>query len=291
MLLSLYAPQLVATEEEYLLALENLDTLKASDEPDIRDGAKRLAEAALARLMLLDVPAHQLEAITEERKVIKDLHIHSPFAGIVVAIGAREGQFVTPKTELYTIADLTRVWVYVDIYEDEIPWVREGDRAEMTVTGAPGRTFDGTVEYVYPYLDPKSRTNKVRLEFENADGVLKPEMFADVVVKTGRRIDAVVVPSEAIVRTGARDRVFVAKGEGTFTPRDVTVGLMSGDQVEIVEGVEPGERIVTSAQFLIDSESKLNEATAKMMEPKEADVPAPMPDDMSMEGMSLEGME
>ncbi|MDH5638502.1 MAG: efflux RND transporter periplasmic adaptor subunit [Nitrospinota bacterium] len=305
MLLSLYAPQLVASEEEYLLALKNAELLQKSSQKDIRDGARRLADAALERLELLDVPEHQLEAIRREKKIFKNLHIHSPFDGIVIAIGVREGQFVTPKTELYTIADLSRIWVYVDIYEDEMPWVRAGDAAEMNVTGVPGRVFMGTVTYIYPYLDAKTRTNKVRLEFDNPDQLLKPEMFAHVTLKTSRQVDAVVVPSEAIVRTGAQEQVFVVRGEGKFEPRRVRLGVTTGGTVQIVDGISEGERVVTSAQFLIDSESKLNEATAKMLELSDTKAPKPdsrmdmdgmdmgqmkmkTPDDMSMEGMRLE---
>ncbi len=299
MLLSLYSPQLVSTQEEYLLALENVDKLSESTQPDIRQGAERLLSASLERLELFDVPHHQLAAIRQGKKAIKNLHIHSPFDGIVVSIGVREGQFVTPKTELYTIADLSRIWVYVDIYEDEMPWVRSGDVAEMTVTGVPGRTFTGTVTYIYPYLDPKTRTNKVRLEFDNPDLTLKPEMFAHVSLKTRRQVDAVVVPSEAIVRTGEKEQVFVVKGGGKFEPRIVRLGVSTGGMVQIVSGLSAGERVVTSSQFLIDSESKLNEATAKMLEVQSA-VPTPdpdmdmsgmkmeMPDDMGMEGITLE---
>lgn len=299
MLLSLYSPQLISTEEEYLLALEGAKTLSKSDQPDIRQGAERLAAATLERLELFDVPEHQLKAIREGKKAIKNLHIHSPFDGVVISIGVREGQFVTPKTELYTIADLSRIWVYVDIYEDEMPWVRTGDVGEMTVTGIPGRLFNGTVTYIYPYLDSKTRTNKVRLEFDNPDQLLKPEMFAHVILKTSRQVDAIVVPNEAIVRTGAKEQIFIVKGEGKFEPRDVKLGVATGGDVQIIEGVAAGERVVTSAQFLIDSESKLNEATAKMLEAQTENAPSDpdmdmsgmkmeMPDDMNMDKMTLE---
>lgn len=286
MLFALYSPELVSSEEEYLLALENLKKLSNSSSPDIKEGAKRLAEASLDRLKLFDVPEHQLETIKLTRKVMKNLHIHSPFEGIVVSIGVREGQFVTPETELYTIADLYRIWVYVDIYEDELPWVSKGDEAEMSVAGVPGKIFKGKVTYIYPYLEAKTRTNKVRLEFDNPDLVLKPEMFANVTLKTSRQIDAIVVPSEAIVRTGERDLVFIVKGGGRFEPRDVTLGVTTEGEVQIVKGLKAGERIVTSSQFLIDSESKLNEATAKMLEPKS--IPK---SDMKMGDMKMDGMD
>ena len=267
MLLAVYSPQLVSSEEEYLLALNNAEALKDSQFPDIREGAASLARSARERLELLDVPAHQLMELENKQKIIKSLHIHSPFDGVVIDIGAREGQFVTPGSELYTIADLSRVWVYVDIYEDEMPWVQQGDAALMQVTGVPGRTFRGRVSYIYPYLDAKTRTNKVRLEFDNTELLLKPDMFAHVTLQTSRQFDAVVVPGEAIVRTGSREQVYIVKGDGKFEPREVSLGISAGGEVQVLEGVRPGEEVVSSAQFLIDSESKLNEATAKMLAP------------------------
>ncbi len=290
MLFSLYSPQLVSSEEEYLLALDGVETLKESSSEDIRKGAERLAAAALERLELFDVPEHQLEALKRDRKIVKNLHVHSPFKGVVISIGVREGQYVTPKTELYMIADLTRIWAYVDIYEDEMSWVQTGDATEMTVAGIPGRTFIGKITYIYPYLDPKTRTNKVRLEFNNPDLTLKPEMFANVTLKTSRQVNAIVIPDEAIVRTGAKDQIFIVKGEGRFEPREVKLGVATGGYVQVLEGVSAGERVVTSAQFLIDSESKLNEATAKMMEISKEKKSAPDPD-MDMGGMKMDDMK
>ena len=274
-LLALYSPQLVASEEEYLLALKHAETLKNSPFTDIREGAANLARSARQRLELLDVPAHQLHELKKTGKVIKNLHIHSPFDGIVVRIGAREGQRVTPETELYTIADLSRVWVYVDVYEDEMPWVKQGDAAEISVNGIPGRVFRGTVSYIYPYLDGRTRTNKVRLEFDNSELLLKPEMFANVTLRTSKQINAVVVPSEAVVRSGSSDRVFVVSGDGRFEPRAVRLGITTDNRSQIIAGLEAGETVVTSAQFLIDSESKLNEAAAKMSAVGEVGMPMP----------------
>jgi Cu(I)/Ag(I) efflux system membrane fusion protein len=296
MLLSIYSPQLVATEEEYLLALKNAEILKDSPFRDIREGAKSLLQSSYERLQLLDVPPHQIREIKATRKVKKGLHIHSPFDGIVMKIGARGGQRITPETELYMIADLSRVWVIVDLYEDDLPWVREGDTAIMKVAGIPGRTFTGKVSFIYPYLEAKTRTVKMRLEFDNPELALKPDMFANVSVKAGKQIDAVVVPSEAIVRTGEHEQVFIQRAPGKFEPRKVVVGVDSEGQVQILEGVKAGEIVVTSSQFLIDSESKLKEATAKMMEATQAK-PAPenmdmsdmqISDDMDMGGMNMD---
>jgi Cu(I)/Ag(I) efflux system membrane fusion protein len=285
MLLSIYSPQLVSSQQEYLLALKNAEILKDSSFPDIRNGALSLARSSRERLELLDVPKHQLRDLRKKGKIIQNLHIHSPFDGIVIKVGVRQGQYVTPATELYTIADLSRIWVFVDIYEDEMPWVQVGDMAEMKVTGIPGRTFSGRVTYIYPYLDAKTRTNKVRLEFANLDLSLKPEMFAHVSLKASRQIDAVVVPSEAIVRTGGREQVFISKGAGKFEPRIVKLGIEADGEVQIIEGLQAGELVVTSAQFLIDSDSKLNEATAKMLE---ASKPSSATQDMNMDRMDIQ---
>ncbi len=287
MLMAIYSPQLVATQEEYILALKNAEILKESPFPDIRDGAKSLLRSARERLELLDVPPHQIKKLESERKVMKGVHIHSPFDGIVMKIGARDGQRITPSTELYMIADLSRIWVIVDLYEDDLPWVREGDTAEMKVAGIPGRTFTGKVSFIYPYLEAKTRTVKMRLEFDNPELALKPEMFANVVVKAGKQIDAVIVPSEAIVRTGEQEQVFVQRAPGRYEPRKVVIGIDSEGEAQILEGLKPGEIVVTSSQFLIDSESKLREATAKMMEAGTPEASG----DKNHEGMDMEGMQ
>lgn len=269
-LLSIYSPQLVASQQEYILALNNLKALKDSPIKDIRHGAEELVKSSRERLKLLDVPAHQLHALEKSYKIKKSLHIHSPADGIVMKIGAREGQFVTPATEIYMIADLRKVWVYVDIYEYELPWVKVGDRVEMQLAGIPGKTFNGHLTYIYPYAEAKTRTIKVRLVFDNPGLLLKPEMFAEVTIYADKQENAVVIPAEAVIRSGARNQVFIVRALGKFEPRLVTLGLSSNGKVTVLNGVKAGEEVVTSAQFLIDSESKLREATAKMLNDIEA---------------------
>ena len=265
-LLSIYSPQLVSSQQEYLLALNNLKVLQDSTYEDIRRGAEEMVQTSRERLELLDVPEHQIRELEKSHKIKKNLHIHSPFAGIVLKVGAREGQYVTPQTELFMLADLSKVWVIADIYEDELPWVHVGDEVEIQLTGIPGRTFTGKLTYIYPYAEARTRTVKVRLEFDNPDLLLKPEMYANVMIQAQSQVNAVVIPSEAVVRSGMRDQVFVVRGQGTFEPREVKLGVSSGGMVQILDGVAPGEEVVTSSQFLIDSESKLREATAKMLE-------------------------
>ncbi len=265
-LLNIYSPQLVTSQQEYLLALNNLDVLKESPYEEIRQGAKDLVSSSRERLELLDVPEHQIRDLERTRKIKKHLHIHSPFDGVIINIGAREGQYVTPTTELYKIADLSRVWVFADVYENEVSWIQTGDWVDMKLAAIPGRVFTGRVGYIYPYAEAKTRTIKVRLEFDNPDMLLKPDMFADITIHARREVDAIVVPAEAVVRSGEREQVFVVRGPGKFEPRAVRLGVSSKGMVQIIEGVEAGEQVVTSSQFLIDSESKLREATAKMLE-------------------------
>ncbi len=286
-LLGIYSPQLVTAQQEYLLALQNRVALQDSPYAELRRNAEQLVEASRARLELLDMPAHQLHDLERSGKVMKDLHIHSPFDGVVVSVGARPGQYVTPATELYQIADLAKLWVYVDVYENELPWVRVGDGAQMRVNAAPGRVFEGKVTYIYPTMDPKTRTAQLRLEFANRAGVLKPDMFAEVTLRAGQRVEAVAVPSEAVVRSGAREQVFVVRAPGKFEPREVRLGVSAEGWTEILEGVRSGEEVVTSAQFLIDSESKLREVAGKMREPAAA-APA---DELDMSDMDMIEMD
>jgi Cu(I)/Ag(I) efflux system membrane fusion protein len=266
MLLSIYSPQLVTSAQEYLLALKSLQTLENSPFEDISFGAKQMAKAARERLEFLDVPEHQIRDLEQTGDIKKNIHIHSPFNGVVINIGAREGQHVSPETELYMLADLTNVWVFADVFESDLPWVNVGDKVEMTLTGIPGKVFKGSLSYIYPYAEAKTRTIKVRLVFDNEDLLLKPDMFANVTINTQRQANAITIPSEAIVRSGERDQVFIVREQGKFEPRTVKVGLTAEGLTQIIEGVDVGDEVVTSSQFLIDSESKLRESTAKMLE-------------------------
>ena len=290
-LLGLYSPELVAAQREYLVALENWEVLRNSSVGRMKVSAKSLLQSSRERLELFDVPAHQIKELKKSRKIKKQLHIHSPFAGRIMHIGARDGQYITPKDELYLIADLSRIWVNVDIYEDDLPWMKIGDRAEMTVRAAPGRIFTGKVTFIHPTMQKRSRTVRVRLEFDNPELVLKPGMFANVKLHVDEQPNAVVVPSEAIIRSGTREQVFVVREPGKFEPRLVTLGVSAGGYTQILLGVEVGEEVVTSSQFLIDSESKLREATAKMMAVVAAEsAPAVNISDMAMDDMDMGDM-
>ncbi len=264
-LLDIYSPKLVSTQQEYLLALNNLAALSKSQFDEIRQGAEGLVKSSRERLELLDVPEHQILELEKTRKIKKNLHIHSPVSGTVIRIGSRKGQFVTPKTELYMMVDLSQVWVYADVYEYELPWVNVGDEVEMTLASVPGKIFKGSLAYIYPYAEAKTRTTKVRLVFDNRELLLRPDMFAEVSIQSATVDNAIVVPSESIIRSGDRTQIFVVRAPGKFEPRTVRLGIESRGQVVVQEGIDEGDDVVTSAQFLVDSESKLREATAKMM--------------------------
>ena len=265
-LLGIYSPELVAAQQEYLVALNNWEAVRNSASAQMKRSSKTILDSALERLQLFDVAEHQIKELKQSRKTKKQLHIHSPFEGRIMHIGAREGQYVTPKDEIYLIADLSRIWVNVDVFEDELSWLKVGDSAEMRVRAEPGRTYEGKITFIHPVLNPKSRTVQVRLEFDNADLSLKPGMFANVTLYVDPQSGAVVVPTEAIIRSGSREQVFVVREPGKFEPREVTLGVSAQGLTQILTGVDAGEEVVTSSQFLIDSESKLREATAKMME-------------------------
>lgn len=293
MLLAFYSPELVATQEEYLLALGNWEQLKSSPYPDIRDGAKRLLDASLDRLRFFDVAEHQIVELQRTHKVRKNMHIHAPAAGVVTRIGVREGARVTPASELYQIADLSRVWVLADLYEHEISWVNVGDVATLRIGSLPGHDFVGRITYIYPYLDARTRTNKVRIEFDNAAGLLKPDMFGDVEIAASAIKSGVFVPREAVLITGKQAHLFVQSEPGRFEPRTVRTGITADGLVEIVDGVKTGETVVSSGQFLIDSESSIREAAAKMVKPKQQHSPQRHEDtkkgiqEMNMGGMQM----
>jgi len=262
-LLDIYSPELVSAQEEYLDALANLRQARG---PLAKSNLENILFSTKKRLEYFDISEAQIEEMAKTGKVNKTMGIESPFTGIVVEKHALDGMEVKPGMSLYVIADLSEIWVYADIYEFESPWVKEGQPAIMTLSYEPGKKYYGKVQYVYPYLEEKTRTIKVRLSFPNPKMELKPGMYANVVIHTSPIENAVVVPLEAVLFSGERNLVFVALGGGRFAPRDVVIGLESGDgYYQILEGLKEGETVVTSAQFLLDSESKLQESISKML--------------------------
>ena len=230
---------------------------------------KGLIVSSRRRLLYFDVPESEIEAIEKSGKAKKTLMIRSPLSGFVIERKAEEGSYIKTGTKVFQIADLSRVWVDAHIYEYELSWIAKGQRAEMTLPYLPGRIFKGTVAYVYPYLQPKTRDLVIRLVFQNPEMELKPEMYADIRIKTVLRGEGLMVPSEAVIRTGQRNVVFVSTGKGKFVPRDVILGpLLDNERVQVLGGLAAGESVVTSGQFLLDSESNLKEAVRKMLDAK-----------------------
>lgn len=267
-LLEIYSPELVSTQEELLLAKRYRDATRGSRYADVSQGGAELFQATLRRLELWDVSQNDIERLLATGEIRKTLTLHAPAQGVVTDLKVRDGMEVGPNDNLYTIADLSKVWLYADVYEYELPWVREGQQALIELSYLPGQTFAGTVTYIYLSLDPKTRTARVRVELDNAELLLKPDMFADVTIETETRRDLLVVPDEAVIRSGRRALVVAAGDGGRFAPREVTLGLDSGDGwVEVRDGLAEGEQVVTSGQFLINSESKLQEAVQKMLGP------------------------
>lgn len=263
----IYSPELVTTQQEYLLAYQNRKKTEGSPFYEITSGGESLLASARKRLQYWDITEKQIQELERRGTVSKTVTLFAPYDGIVISKMAEQGMRVVPGMDLYRIADLSTVWVIAHIYDYEVPWVKKGQDVVMDLPYIPGKIFHGTVNYVYPYLDQKVRDIKVRLVFDNPRLELKPEMYVNVQMESHIGSAVTAIPNEAILRSGKRNLVFVDKGGGKFEPRDVILGPEGQDGlVQVLSGVREGERIVTSAQFLLDSESRLKEAIQKMLE-------------------------
>ena len=259
-LFSIYSPELVTAQREYLQARKRLDRI-------LEKTGESLLDAVRQKLLYMDVPEDQLRRIEKSGEITKTLIIRSPFAGIVVEKSALEGAYVKEGTSIYTISDLSTVWVDAHIYEYELPWAKLGEKVEISLPYLPGKVYRGSVSFIYPYLARKTRDVVIRLQFKNPNLELKPNMYANVSIHARVNGEGLIIPSEAVLRSGERNIVFVTRGEGKFAPRSVTLGLDLGrGKVQVLAGLKEGEEIVTSGQFLLDSESTLREAVQKMLE-------------------------
>ena len=251
-MLTLYSPELYQSEREYLIA-------SGDGTPGGHDAGAH--DAARERLRLMGVPDAEVARLDRERVASSRLTLPSPFSGTVLERSVVAGQYVEANMSLYTVADLSRVWVLVDLYESDIGRVHVGDRARFTADGLPGRVFDGAVDFIYPTVSNETRTLKARLALDNREGLLRPGMYGKVDAGSARG-GALVVPAEAVVNTGEVSYVFLARGEGHFEPRRVWTGRGDGDLVTVLRGISEGDTVVASASFLIDSESRLKAAIA-----------------------------
>jgi Cu(I)/Ag(I) efflux system membrane fusion protein len=262
-LLSIYSPELVSAQEEVLLALKAKRILSASPVSEVAEGGDRLLQGARRRLLLWDITPKQLETLEQTGEIKKNMVLYSPVDGFVMEKMAFKGMALMPGTGLYKIGDLSTIWVIADIYEYELPFIKIGDKAKITLTYFPGESFEGTVTYLYPSVDPKTRTAKVRFDLPNPEFKLKPEMWANVELKIplGRKL---VVPEDAVMDSGTMQMVFIDRGQGYFESRHIQVGSRIQGYYEVLSGLKEGEKVVTSANFLIDSESRLSGAMGGM---------------------------
>ena len=270
-LLEIYSPELVSTQEEYLLALRNAERL--GDAPD----AERLVKAARRRLAYWDISEAQVRRLEETGEPTKTLTLYAPAAGTVAETKVIEGQKIMAGQTLMKLTNLSSLWLMVDIYEQDLAWVGVGTAASIELPYDPGRTITGRVSYLYDDLDAATRTVKARVEVPNPGLKLKPDMYATVHLLGGRTEAHPVVPTEAVIRTGDRAVVIVALGEGRFMPIEVETGVEADGRVQILSGLTGDEEVVTSAQFLIDSEAKLASAVSAMRKSQEDQAAAPQP--------------
>lgn len=283
-LAAVYSPELVAAQEELLLAQRLERTIGESAVPGMPAGSSDLLGAAKRRLRLWDISEAQIEKILRTGQIERTLTLYSPVSGVVVEKSVVQGQAIQPGQTLYTITDLREVWVEAELREGDLASVREGTGADIEVAAYRGRPFKGRVEFIHPTLDQQARTVKARIAVANSAGLLKPGMFATVRLTTPTR-RALSVPTSALVHTGERILVFVDLGGGRLAPQEVEVGPSTGELTEVLAGLEPGQRVVTSAQFLLDSESNLAEVMKAMMSQMGSSDMGNMPE-MDMPGMS-----
>ena len=264
-LFTIYSPDLVTTEQEYLLAKKNSESLQQSTVSGVASGASSLFSAAKERLLQWEVSPAEIEKLDQTGKAITDLTISSPVSGYITQKNALPNMYVQPETMLYTVADLSDVWVLAQVFQSDAGKIKPGDPAEVTVDAYPGRVFNGRVDYILPQLDTTTRTLPVRLVFSNPGLKLRPGMYVNVTLKLplGRQL---VVPASAVFHSGTRSLVFTYRGEGNIEPREVELGPRVGDQ-QVLKGVRAGEQIVTSANFLIDSEAQLQAAAGAFVPP------------------------
>ena len=265
-LFTVYSPDLVATQQEFLLARQNQRVLGTSSIDGVASGAEALSAAAEQRLQQWEVPQSELNKLKISGKPITDLTINSPVSGYITERNALPNMYVESSTRLYTIADLSRIWVYAQVFQDDVGRLKPGDTAQITVDSYPGRVFAGRIEDILPQVDLATRTVRVRLAVANPGLKLKPGMFVNVDLKTGLG-RALTIPASAVIQSGTRQLVFLNQGNGNLEPKEVSVGARVGDDFIVLKGLTAHQKVVTSANFLIDSESQL-QATAGSFSPQ-----------------------
>ena len=290
-LFNIYSPDLVPAQQEYLLAVQQMRRLtreKAS--ATVIGDAHRMLDASRTKLEYWDLTEQQIQAIENKGLIYKTLTVYSPASGVVIKKSALQGHYVKAGDHQYEIADLSKVWVDVDIYEYELSWVRKGMSARMDLPYNPGEQYRGEVLFIYPYLNAKTRTARLRLAFENRDGRLKPGMYANIYLASVLPEETLTIPQEAVIDSGVRKIVFIARDKGKFQPQEVRLGLEGDDyEVQVLSGLSEGDRIVVSGQFMLDSESRLKEAIQKMLKARHAEgVSGDEDRELDMEGITMD---
>lgn len=253
LLFELYSPELVNAQDDYIQA--------------VKSGSQFLLSASRERLLALGISEQQIREIKKNRRSDQFVRVYAPQDGIVAKLNVREGMYITPNMEVMSLADLSTIWLLAEVFESQANWVKQGQPADVKLSYVPGRDWEGKVEYIYPSLNEQTRTLKVRLVFENPDEALKPNMFATVTIYGGPKQDVLIIPREALIRTGGDTRVILKAAKGRYQPRQVVAGIESGDWVEIQAGLQAGDTVVTSGQFLIDSEASLKASLQRMQDP------------------------
>ncbi len=275
-LFDLYSPKLVNAQEELVTAMAA--------------GSKSLVQASRERLASLGVSEKQIARLQRDKKIQQRISIYAPQDGVVSSLSVREGMFIKPENRVLSLADLSSVWIIAEVFERQTEWVKNGQPAEVRLSYLPGQVWEGAVEYIYPSLDAITRTLKVRLRFDNPDEAIKPNMYANVRIFGGPKDNTIVIPVEGLIRTGRDERVIVALGEGRFEARDVVAGIESGDYVEIKRGLQHGDEIVISGQFLIDSEASMRASLMRMSAGQDEDAATAEPDAVAVKAVMGSGV-
>lgn len=263
-LFEIYSPELVAAQQEYLQAIHYSGTMKSASDSSVSGGANVLLQSAKKKLLYWDISSAQIRALEKTGTIKKTLTIYSPFSGVVVEKNIFEGMQVQAGADLLKLADISKMWVYADLYENDLAWVKIGEKATVELPYDAGKKLEGKVSFIYPYLQDQTRTAKVRIDFPNENQLLKKDMYVTVSIMPEVSINAIAVPEQSVIHSGTRNIVVMAMGRGKFMSKDVKLGALADGYYEVKEGLQEGDTIVTSSQFLIDSESNLKAGTSSM---------------------------
>jgi Cu(I)/Ag(I) efflux system membrane fusion protein len=272
-LFEIYSPELVAAQQEYLQAIRYNKTMKTTSDSSISQGAGELLQSAKKKLQYWDISLAQIQELERTENIKKTLIIYSPFSGDVIEKYVFEGMQVQAGANLFKLADISKMWIYADVYENELSWVKIGDPANIELPGTPGVTLKGKVAYIYPFMQDQTRSGKVRIEYSDNSQSLKKDMYVTIHIIPTLSINVIAVPEQSVIHSGSRDIVVMAMGKGKFMSMEVKLGVLADGYYEVKAGLNEGDTIVTSSQFLIDSESNLKAGAS------------------SMQGMNMKGME